>query len=206
MNDLPDSLKGKVKGGGSLTALPIIETQAGDVSAYIPTNVISITDGQIFLEADLFNAGIRPAINVGISVSRVGGSAQIKSMKKVSGTLKLDQAQYRELEAFSKFGSDLDPATMAVLDKGARNVEILKQNEGSPMPVEEQVAIIYCGSTGILLDIPTAKIREFQSNFLDYMRSKHRAELDVLKSGKITDEVTDLIKKVVADMSKNYKA
>jgi F-type H+-transporting ATPase subunit alpha len=206
MNDLPESLKGKVKGGGSLTALPIIETQAGDVSAYIPTNVISITDGQIFLEADLFNAGIRPAINVGISVSRVGGSAQIKSMKKVSGTLKLDQAQYRELEAFSKFGSDLDPATMAVLDKGARNVEILKQNEGSPMPVEEQVAIIYCGSTGILLDIPTAKIREFQSNFLDYMRSKHRAELDVLKSGKITDEVTDLIKKVVADMSKNYKA
>jgi F-type H+-transporting ATPase subunit alpha len=157
MNDLPDSIKDKVKGGGSLTALPIIETQAGDVSAYIPTNVISITDGQIFLEANLFNSGIRPAINVGISVSRVGGSAQIKSMKKVSGTLKLDQAQYRELEAFAKFGSDLDPATMAVLDKGARNVEILKQNEGSPFPVEEQVAIIYCGSTGILSDIPTEK-------------------------------------------------
>ena len=171
MNDLPHSLKGKVKGGGSLTALPIIETQAGDVSAYIPTNVISITDGQIFLEANLFNAGIRPAINVGISVSRVGGSAQIKSMKKVSGTLKLDQAQYRELEAFAKFGSDLDPATMAVLEKGARNVEILKQNEGSPMPVEEQVAIIYCGSTGILSDIPTARIKEFEASFLDLMKS-----------------------------------
>ena len=206
MNDLPDSLEGKVKGGGSLTALPIIETQAGDVSAYIPTNVISITDGQIFLEANLFNAGIRPAINVGISVSRVGGSAQIKSMKKVSGTLKLDQAQYRELEAFSKFGSDLDPATMAVLEKGARNVEILKQNEGSPMPVEEQVAIIYCGSTGILSKIPTAKIKEFETSFLDLMRLKHRSELDVLKSGKLTDKVTDAIKGVVADMSKNYVA
>jgi F-type H+-transporting ATPase subunit alpha len=204
MNDLPDSLKGKVKGGGSLTALPIIETQEGDVSAYLPTNVISITDGQIFLEANLFNAGIRPAINVGISVSRVGGSAQIKSMKKVSGTLKLDQAQFRELEAFAKFGSDLDPATMAVLDKGARNVEILKQNEGSPFPVEEQVAIIYCGSTGILSDIPTAKIKEFEENFLDYMRNKHRAELDMLKSGKLTAEVTDTIRQVVADMSKNY--
>jgi F-type H+-transporting ATPase subunit alpha len=206
MNDLPESLKGKVKGGGSLTALPIIETQAGDVSAYIPTNVISITDGQIFLEADLFNSGIRPAINVGISVSRVGGSAQIKSMKKVSGTLKLDQAQYRELEAFSKFGSDLDPATMAVLEKGARNVEILKQNEGSPMPVEEQVAIIYCGSTGILSKIPTAKIKQFETSFLDLMRTKHRSELDVLKSGKLTDEVKDTIKSVVADMSKSYEA
>ena len=204
MNDLPESLKGKVKGGGSLTALPIIETQAGDVSAYIPTNVISITDGQIFLEANLFNSGIRPAINVGISVSRVGGSAQIKSMKKVSGTLKLDQAQYRELEAFAKFGSDLDPATMAVLDKGARNVEILKQNEGSPFPVEEQVAIIYCGSTGILSNIPTARIKEFEENFLTYMRNKHRGELDVLKSGKLTAEVTDTIRKVVADLSKNY--
>ena len=204
MNDLPESIKDKVKGGGSLTALPIIETQAGDVSAYIPTNVISITDGQIFLEANLFNSGIRPAINVGISVSRVGGSAQIKSMKKVSGTLKLDQAQYRELEAFAKFGSDLDPATMAVLDKGARNVEILKQNEGSPFPVEEQVAIIYCGSTGILSDIPTEKIKDFEENFLDYMRNKHRAELDVLKSGKLTAEVTDTIRKVVAEMSKNY--
>jgi F-type H+/Na+-transporting ATPase subunit alpha len=204
MNDLPESLKSKVKGGGSLTALPIIETQAGDVSAYIPTNVISITDGQIFLEANLFNSGIRPAINVGISVSRVGGSAQIKSMKKVSGTLKLDQAQYRELEAFAKFGSDLDPATMAVLDKGARNVEILKQNEGSPFPVEEQVAIIYCGSTGILSNIPTAKIKDFEENFLTYMRNKHREELDILKSGKLTAEVTDTIRKVVADLSKNY--
>ena len=205
MNDLPDSLKGKVKGGGSLTALPIIETQAGDVSAYIPTNVISITDGQIFLEANLFNAGIRPAINVGISVSRVGGSAQIKSMKKVSGTLKLDQAQYRELEAFAKFGSDLDPATMAVLEKGARNVEILKQNEGSPMPVEEQVAIIYCGSTGILSDIPTARIKEFEASFLDLMKSKYRKELDILKSGKITDEVKDVIKNLVLEMSNTYK-
>ena len=206
MNDLPKSLKGKVKGGGSLTALPVIETQAGDVSAYIPTNVISITDGQIFLEANLFNAGIRPAINVGISVSRVGGSAQIKSMKKVSGTLKLDQAQYRELEAFSKFGSDLDPATMAVLERGARNVEILKQNEGSPLPVEEQVAIIYCGSTGILTNIPISKIKEFEESFLNRMRTKHRKQLDILKSGKLTDEVTDLIKKVVSELSKNYEA
>ena len=205
MNDLPHSLKGKVKGGGSLTALPIIETQAGDVSAYIPTNVISITDGQIFLEANLFNAGIRPAINVGISVSRVGGSAQIKSMKKVSGTLKLDQAQYRELEAFAKFGSDLDPATMAVLEKGARNVEILKQNEGSPMPVEEQVAIIYCGSTGILSDIPTARIKEFEASFLDLMKSKYKKELDILKSGKITDEVKDVIKNLVLELSNTYK-
>jgi len=204
MNDLPESLKGKVKGGGSLTALPIIETQAGDVSAYIPTNVISITDGQIFLDSNLFNSGIRPAIDVGISVSRVGGSAQIKSMKKVSGTLKLDQAQYRELEAFAKFGSDLDAATMGVLDKGARNVEILKQNEGSPLPVEEQVAIIYCGSTGIISGIPTNKVKEFENNFLELMRNKHRAELDVLKSGKLTAEVTDVIKKVVAEMSKSY--
>ena len=206
MNDLPDSLKGIVKGGGSLTALPIIETQAGDVSAYIPTNVISITDGQIFLDGDLFNSGVRPAINVGISVSRVGGNAQIKSMKKVSGTLKLDQAQYRELEAFSKFGSDLDPATMAVLERGARNVEILKQNEGSPLPVEEQVAIIYCGSTGILTDIPISKIKDFEESFLDLMRTKHRKQLDILKSGKLTDEVTDLIKKVVSELSKNYEA
>ena len=205
MNDLPHSLKGKVKGGGSLTALPIIETQAGDVSAYIPTNVISITDGQIFLEANLFNAGIRPAINVGISVSRVGGSAQIKSMKKVSGTLKLDQAQYRELEAFAKFGSDLDPATMVVLEKGARNVEILKQNEGSPMPVEEQVAIIYCGSTGILSDIPIARIKEFEASFLDLMKSKYKKELDILKSGKITDEVKDVIKNLVLELSNTYK-
>ena len=204
MNDLPESLKGKVKGGGSLTALPIIETQAGDVSAYIPTNVISITDGQIFLESNLFNAGIRPAINVGISVSRVGGNAQIKSMKKVSGTLKLDQAQYRELEAFAKFGSDLDPATMSILDKGARNVEILKQNEGSPLTVEEQVAIIYCGSTGILSKIPVNRIKEFEEDFLQVMKNSQRAELDVLKSGKLTSEVTDVIRKVVSDLSGKY--
>ncbi|MBM77368.1 MAG: hypothetical protein CL846_02695 [Crocinitomicaceae bacterium] len=165
---------------------------------------MSITDGQIFLEANLFNSGIRPAINVGISVSRVGGSAQIKSMKKVSGTLKLDQAQFRELEAFAKFGSDLDPATMAVLEKGARNVEILKQNEGSPLTVEEQVAIIYCGSTGILSDIPVNKIKVFEEDFLQVMKNSHRAELDVLKSGKLTSEVTDVIRKVVSDLSGKY--
>ncbi len=204
MNDLPDSLKGNVKGGGSLTALPIIETQAGDVSAYIPTNVISITDGQIFLEANLFNAGVRPAINVGISVSRVGGSAQIKSMKKVAGTLKLDQAQYRELEAFAKFGSDLDAATMAVLGKGERNVEILKQNEGAPLPVEEQVAIIYCGSTGILSNVPVNKVQEFETELLTYLRTKHRAELDELKSGKLTAEITSVIKNVVEELSSKY--
>jgi F-type H+-transporting ATPase subunit alpha len=204
MNDLPESLKGKVKGGGSLTALPIIETQAGDVSAYIPTNVISITDGQIFLEANLFNSGIRPAINVGISVSRVGGSAQIKSMKKVAGTLKLDQAQYRELEAFAKFGSDLDAATMSVLDKGARNVEILKQNEGSPLPVEEQVAIIYCGSTGILNNIPVNKIKEFETAFLNYMRNKHQDSLDTLRTGKLNSDITTIIRKVVDELSAKY--
>jgi F-type H+-transporting ATPase subunit alpha len=204
MNDLPASLKDKVKGGGSLTALPIIETQAGDVSAYIPTNVISITDGQIFLEANLFNAGVRPAINVGISVSRVGGSAQIKSMKKVAGTLKLDQAQYRELGAFAKFGSDLDAATMAVLGKGERNVEILKQNEGAPLPVEEQVAIIYCGSTGILSNVPVNKVQEFETELLTYLRTKHRAELDELKSGKLTAEITSVIKNVVEELSSKY--
>ena len=170
MNDLPESIKGKVKGGGSLTALPIIETQAGDVSAYIPTNVISITDGQIFLESNLFNAGIRPAINVGISVSRVGGNAQIKSMKKVAGTLKLDQAQYRELEAFAKFGSDLDPATMAVLEKGKRNVEILKQPQYSPMTVEHQVAIIYCGVNNLLKAVPVNSIIDFETEYLHYPR------------------------------------
>ena len=173
MNDLPESLKSKVKGGGSLTALPIIETQAGDVSAYIPTNVISITDGQIFLESNLFLSGVRPAINVGISVSRVGGSAQIKSMKKVAGTLKLDQAQFRELEAFAKFGSDLDDATKAVLGKGERNVEILKQNQNSPLPVEEQIAIIYCGTKNLLKDVPVDKVRAFEAEFLDYLRNKH---------------------------------
>jgi F-type H+-transporting ATPase subunit alpha len=206
MNDAPVSLKGKIKGGGSLTALPIIETQAGDVSAYIPTNVISITDGQIFLEANLFNAGVRPAINVGISVSRVGGSAQIKSMKKVAGTLKLDQAQYRELEAFSKFGSDLDAATMAVLEKGKRNVEILKQDEASPLSVEEQVAIIYCGSTGILSDVPVEQIKTFEEEFLSYMKNKHSKVLQELKSGKLTTEITRVIRQVVADLSEKYIA
>ena len=205
MNDLPESLKGKVKGGGSLTALPIIETQAGDVSAYIPTNVISITDGQIFLESNLFNSGVRPAINVGISVSRVGGSAQIKSMKKVSGTLKLDQAQYRELEAFAKFGSDLDAATKAVLDKGARNVEILKQPENSPMPVEEQVAIIYLGTKGLLSKVPVEKVRDFQGDFLSMMREQHGEVLQTLKAGKLTDEVTSKLESVAADLSKRYE-
>ncbi len=205
MNDLPESLKDKVKGGGSLTALPIIETQAGDVSAYIPTNVISITDGQIFLESNLFNAGVRPAINVGISVSRVGGSAQIKSMKKVAGTLKLDQAQYRELEAFAKFGSDLDAATKAVLDKGARNVEILKQGQFSPMPVEKQTAIIYLGTKGLIKDVPVNKVKEFERNFLDQMESKHRDILDQLREGKLTDEITSTLESVCADMTAQYK-
>lgn len=205
MNDLPESLKGKVKGGGSLTALPIIETQAGDVSAYIPTNVISITDGQIFLESSLFLSGVRPAINVGISVSRVGGSAQIKSMKKVAGTLKLDQAQYRELEAFSKFGSDLDAATMAVLGKGARNVEILKQGQNSPMPVEQQVAIIYCGTKGLINDVPVNKVREFEEAFISMMRQSHSDTLDLLRTGKLTDEVTSTLEKVCAELTAKYK-
>ncbi|NEQ49865.1 MAG: F0F1 ATP synthase subunit alpha [Leptolyngbya sp. SIO3F4] len=204
MNDLPDSLKGRVKGGGSLTALPIIETQAGDVSAYIPTNVISITDGQIFLESNLFLSGVRPAINVGISVSRVGGSAQIKSMKKVSGTLKLDQAQYRELEAFAKFGSDLDAATKAVLDKGQRNVEILKQPQNSPSPVEEQIAIIYCGTKGLLQKVPVSKVREFEQEYLDVLRTQHRDVLDILKSGKLADEATETLEKVCADLTAKY--
>ena len=204
MNDLPPSLVGKVKGGGSLTALPIIETQAGDVSAYIPTNVISITDGQIFLESNLFNSGVRPAINVGISVSRVGGSAQIKSMKKVAGTLKLDQAQYRELEAFSKFGSDLDAATMNVLEKGKRNVEILKQGQYAPVSVEKQVAIIYLGSKGLLRKVPVDKVRAFETEFLDYMDAKHRDVLDGLKAGKLTDEITDTLEKVAADLAGKY--
>lgn len=204
MNDLPESLKDKVKGGGSLTALPIIETQAGDVSAYIPTNVISITDGQIFLESDLFNSGVRPAINVGISVSRVGGNAQIKSMKKVSGTLKLDQAQYRELEAFAKFGSDLDAATMAVINKGKRNVEILKQGVNSPVAVENQIAIIYLGTKGLLNKVPVEKVKEFEVEFTSYMNNKHRDILDVLKSGKLTDEATSTLEKVAADLTANY--
>ena len=196
MNDLPESLRGVVKGGGSLTALPIIETQAGDVSAYIPTNVISITDGQIFLESDLFNSGVRPAINVGISVSRVGGSAQIKSMKKVAGTLKLDQAQYRELEAFAKFGSDLDATTMGVLEKGKRNVEVLKQGVNSPLPVEEQVAIIYLGTKGKLSNVPVDKVRAFEKAFLNEMKASHRDVLDLIKKGIIDDSITDTIETV----------
>ncbi len=204
MNDLPDSLKGKVKGGGSLTALPIIETQAGDVSAYIPTNVISITDGQIFLEANLFNAGVRPAINVGISVSRVGGNAQIKSMKKVAGTLKLDQAQYRELEAFSKFGSDLDAATKAVIDKGSRNVEILKQPQYTPFAVEDQVAILYCGTKALLKDVPLRRVREFEADFLNLLRTQHKSVLEQLKKGVINDDITKEIEKVAKDLTKKY--
>ena len=206
MNDLPEGLKGKVKGGGSLTALPIIETQAGDVSAYIPTNVISITDGQIFLESDLFNSGVRPAINVGISVSRVGGAAQIKSMKKVSGTLKLDQAQFRELEAFAKFGSDLDAATLSVIEKGRRNVEILKQGVNSPLSVEDQVAIIYLGTKNLLRAVPVNKIREFEGEFLSYMNEKHRDILDTLQSGKLSEEATSTLEKVAAELSAKYKA
>jgi F-type H+-transporting ATPase subunit alpha len=205
MNDLPDSIKGIVKGGGSLTALPIIETQAGDVSAYIPTNVISITDGQIFLEVNLFNAGVRPAINVGISVSRVGGNAQIKSMKKVAGTLKLDQAQYRELEAFSKFGSDLDAATKSVLDKGSRNVEILKQAQFSPLRVEQQIAIIFLGTKGLLRDVPVNKVREFEAEFLSFLEAKHKNVLNDLKAGKYTDEITNVLESVGKDLAKNYK-
>jgi len=204
MNDLPESLKGKVKGGGSLTALPIIETQAGDVSAYIPTNVISITDGQIFLESNLFLSGVRPAINVGISVSRVGGNAQIKSMKKVAGTLKLDQAQYRELEAFAKFGSDLDAATMSVLGKGSRNVEILKQGLNSPLRVEQQVAIIYCGTKGLLKNVPVNKIQEFEKDFLMVMENSHKDVLDSLSKGKLDDTITGTIEKVAADLSSKY--
>ena len=205
MNDLPESLRPIVKGGGSLTALPIIETQAGDVSAYIPTNVISITDGQIFLDGDLFNSGVRPAINVGISVSRVGGNAQIKSMKKVSGTLKLDQAAYRELEAFAKFGSDLDAATLNVIEKGKRNVEILKQNENTPFTVEDQIAIIYAGSKNLLRNVPVEKVKEFEVDYLEMLNAKHRDILDTLKSGKLTDGVIDTLTTVAADLSAKYK-
>ena len=204
MNDLPASIKHLVKGGGSLTALPIIETQAGDVSAYIPTNVISITDGQIFLESDLFNSGVRPAINVGISVSRVGGSAQIKSMKKVAGTLKLDQAQYRELEAFAKFGSDLDNATKSVLDKGSRNVEILKQREGDPFPVEKQIAIIFVGTKGLIQKVPINKVKAFEKEYLNYLDAKHADVLVALKAGKYTDEITDVLTKVAKEIADKY--
>jgi len=205
MNDLPESIRSLVKGGGSLTALPIIETQAGDVSAYIPTNVISITDGQIFLESNLFNSGIRPAINVGISVSRVGGNAQIKSMKKIAGTLKLDQAQYRELEAFAKFGSDLDSATKAVLDKGSKNVEILKQGQYSPMKVENQIAIIYCGTRALLKDIPVNKVKEFEVEFLQYLEIQHKDVLANFKKGILNDEDLKLLEKVALDISTKFK-
>ena len=205
MNDIPDSLKGKVKGGGSLTALPIIETQAGDVSAYIPTNVISITDGQIFLESNLFNSGVRPAINVGISVSRVGGSAQIKTMKKVAGTLKLDLAQYRELEAFSKFGSDLDASTKAVLDKGARNVEILKQAQFDPFSVELQVAIIYLGTKNLLREVPVNKIKAFEKDFLDQLKARHPETLDLIRtSKKMVPEITDVLEQLAKDIIPSY--
>lgn len=204
MNDLPDVLRPMVKGGGSLTALPIIETQAGDVSAYIPTNVISITDGQIFLESQLFNAGVRPAINVGISVSRVGGNAQIKSMKKVAGTLKLDQAQYRELEAFSKFGSDLDAATKSVLDKGAKNVEMLKQGQYCPMPVGEQVAVIYCGANGLFKDIPLESVQDFEAKYLEELRMSHPEVIESLATGKLDDASTAIMEAVVARIASTY--
>lgn len=204
MNDLPNSIKHLVKGGGSLTALPIIETQAGDVSAYIPTNVISITDGQIFLETNLFNSGIRPAINVGISVSRVGGSAQIKSMKKVAGTLKLDQAQFRELEAFAKFGSDLDAATKLTIERGRRNTEILKQDQYAPVPVEEQVAIITASTRGFIDRVPVNKVREFEADFLALMRSAHQPVLDNLRAGKFEDADVETIKKVALDLASKY--
>lgn len=204
MNDLPDSLKDLVKGGGSLTALPIIETQAGDVAAYIPTNVISITDGQIFLDGDLFNSGVRPAINVGISVSRVGGNAQVKSMKKIAGTLKLDQAQFRELEAFAKFGSDLDAATLNVIEKGKRNVEILKQAQNDPFTVEDQIAIIYAGSKNLLRNVPVKKIKEFEKDLIAFLNAKHRDTLDLLKAGKLTDEVIDVLTSVTKDLAAKY--
>ena len=205
MTDLPECLKGKVKGGGSLTALPIIETQAGDVSAYIPTNVISITDGQIYLESDLFNQGFRPAINVGISVSRVGGSAQIKSMKKVAGTLKIDQAQYRELESFSKFSSDMDAVTAMTLDRGRKNNQLLIQPQYSPMPVGEQVAILYCGTHGLMAPVPVEKVRECQDSFLEIMRNSHKDVIDLLGCGKIDDNATAVIEKVMADVAGQYK-
>jgi F-type H+-transporting ATPase subunit alpha len=205
MNDLPDTLIPIVKGGGSLTALPIIETQAGDVSAYIPTNVISITDGQIFLETNLFNSGIRPAINVGISVSRVGGAAQIKSMKRVAGTLKLDQAQFRELEAFSKFGSDLDATTLAVLDKGSKNVEILKQPLHSPTPVEKQIAIIFCGTRGLLSEVPIEKIREFEREFIDLLELKHKDVLNSLREGKLTEDTEKKLTDIARDIAERMK-
>ena len=204
MNDLPESIRHIVKGGGSLTALPIIETQAGDVSAYIPTNVISITDGQIFLESNLFNAGVRPAINVGISVSRVGGNAQIKSMKKVAGTLKLDQAQYRELEAFSKFGSDLDAATKSVLDKGARNVELLKQAQFSPETVEKQVAILYVGTKNLMRNVPVNKVKAFEAEFIQQLEQRYPEVLQGLKAGKLDDTITAALETVAKELGNKY--
>jgi F-type H+/Na+-transporting ATPase subunit alpha len=206
MNDLPEAIRHMVKGGGSLTALPIIETQAGDVSAYIPTNVISITDGQIFLESSLFNSGVRPAINVGISVSRVGGNAQIKAMKKIAGTLKVDQAQYRELEAFSKFGSDLDASTLAILNKGAKNVEILKQRQYAPMPIEKQIAIIYCGTMGLLKDVPVNKVKSFESEFIEYLELKHKDVLNSLHDGILNSDITSVLEKVASDLISKYRA
>ncbi len=205
MNDIPASIRHLVKGGGSLTALPIIETQAGDVSAYIPTNVISITDGQIYLESNLFNAGIRPAINVGISVSRVGGNAQIKAMKKVAGTLKIDQAQYRELEAFAKFGSDIDAATKAIIDKGAKNVELLKQKQYSPVPVEEQIAVIYCGTKGLLKDVPLKKVKEFEVDFIEYIKVKHPEVLETLRKGVIDDGIMQTLDNAAKEVAAKFK-
>ena len=205
MNDLPEALRPVVKGGGSLTALPIIETQAGDVSAYIPTNVISITDGQIFLESNLFNAGVRPAINVGISVSRVGGNAQIKAMKTVAGTLKLDQAYYRELEAFAKFGSDLDKTTLSTLDKGAKNVEILKQGQYSPLSVEKQIAIIFCGTRGLLVNVPVKRVREFEEEFLDLLELKHKDLLEELRKGVLKDKEEKVLEKVAREIASRYE-
>ena len=205
MNDLPEELKPIVKGGGSLTSLPIIETQAGDVSAYIPTNVISITDGQIFLESDLFNSGVRPAINVGVSVSRVGGSAQIKSMKKVAGTLKLDQAQFRELEAFAKFGSDLDAVTLGVIEKGKRNVEILKQAQNDPFKVEDQVSIIYLGSKDLLKAVPVEKVKDFEKKFIELLNLKYKKILSQIKEGKLTDEITSTLEKVASELTSSYE-
>ncbi len=203
MNDLPESLKGKVKGGGSLTALPVIETQAGDVSAYIPTNVISITDGQIFLDTDLFNQGNRPAINVGISVSRVGGNAQIKPMKKVAGTLKIDQAQFRELEAFTKFGGDMDPVTAMTIDKGQKNTRLLVQSLHEPMAVEHQVAVLYCGTHGLLNSVPLDKISDFQKEFLLILEHSHRTDvLDMIKNGVINDEITAIIEEIAASIAR----
>ena len=206
MNDLPEDMKPLVKGGGSLTALPIIETQAGDVSAYIPTNVISITDGQIYLESALFNNGVRPAVNVGISVSRVGGNAQIKSMKKVAGTLKISQAQFRELESFTKFGGDIDPVTAMTIDKGRKNERLLIQPQYSPVPVEEQIAAIYCGTQGLMSDIPLEKVAEFEKLFIQTLKAKYQAEvLDVLKSGVINDDVTAKLAEVAKQVASNYK-